>query len=153
RLSSNLFGNNSSAFSSENVSKAYILKACLSQCPPRSNAMYFPIVNESSGVHSNDSAPINVYSIGNVPFSVASSMYAFTPSLNHSSTANSSSEYNSKDFSAALLKPSVRKYLSLSSDAFPISSLKVPDACLRDKSICNIRLCACTYPCAVYKSC
>src|SRR5699024_5089440 len=76
-----------------------------------------------------------------------------TPSLNHSSTANSSSEYNSKDFSAALLKPSVRKYLSLSSDAFPISSLKVPDACLLDKSICNIRLCACTVPCAVYESC
>src|SRR5699024_11315710 len=100
--------------------------------------MYFPIVNESSGVHSIGSAPINLYSIGNVPFSVASSMYAFTPSLNHSSTANSSSEYNSKDFSAALLKPSVRKYLSLSSDAFPRSEEHTSELQSRFDLVCRL---------------
>src|SRR5699024_7632977 len=33
------------------------------------------------------------------------------------------------------------------------TSLSIPDACLRDNSICSMRSCACIYPCAIYKSC
>src|SRR5699024_3674991 len=118
----------------------------------RSNAIYFPIVSESTGDHGSGSVPSNVYSTGSVPSSFASSIYALIPSANQSSTSFASSEYISYESSAALLKPSVRKYLSVSTASFPTISLNVPEACLLDKSICTILLCAWIYPWVVYIS-
>src|SRR5699024_11476586 len=100
------------------------------------------MVSESTGDHGSGSVPSNVYSTGSVPSSFASSIYALIPSANQSSTSFASSEYISYESSAALLKPSVRKYLSVSMASLPTISLNVPEACLLDKSNCTILLCA-----------